>query len=804
MSAPLELLYQSGIKTGKVSQIPPSLDGRPDLSRLSELSRPQPSTPTSQPSTPPPITGEQIKSLQWTGERTPASNPQPTSQPSVPSSQPTSQPTASNPVNTGNPNVSGAVQGAASAAATFVGGQVGKAVGDKVAGDAGAMLGEAVGSGIAAAAATGYLTGNPAAATVAGGLTGVGSLTNSALNAAGQALGANTALKRAEQSLSDANKRYELALKNRYSAEKFNTRGSGDGLVSTVGSDPTKNYIVTVYYDGDSVFAGGEFTYTVLGGNIRVENINGQWTLFSGSAPIPFATPNRFPSGGIRNIAREDGTPENPIAGGYIPPLDSPKPKPSPATSPDYFPYLPSLQIGGNAADLLDSQAPRYDNKPPLPFKEPELAPPLAPPLAHNPLYSQPNTNTASSPSSGTSSPSPPSPNTREVNQNATRDDVPPSQAKNPLTNPLIPPPATKPQTTPNTPPFPDLGTIALGVTALGITTGAVLTGVDAIKNKTDKIDNQTRPEAQQANAQQGVCDAMQPQQCGYQGVKQATEEATNPIKETVNENKGILGSIVGNLGILLTLITSNFTKLFNFLDLNAKVESVKSTITLALTLHNALMLSQSLGDTLGVILDNVLNVFGNTFRDSNGNQIGASQYLGATVQQWIINVIGVENYVQLTETLAQANRIYQTGMNILSTVQGVFDAANAAAQATGIKLSLLMNGLRDDGVVSPRAYGHQDESPLGNRASALQRFTQLTTTVSDLDSKAQNLVTITSAPITIRDSVKQSKDDFKAFNDARDSSSEVNKQAKQAKLDLIKELKPITEATIGKRDDDT
>lgn len=351
-----------------------------------------------------------------------------------------------------------------------------------------------------------------------------------------------------------------------------------------------------------------------------------------------------------------------------------------------------------------------------------------------------------------------------------------------------------------STTPSPDLTAISLGLVGLGVTTGAILTGVDYVRNLNEQINAQTTPASQQTNAKQGVCDAMQPNQCGFQGVV----AATNPIKDIATSNAGLLGTILANLGTLATLIVTNFTKLFTFLDINAKVEAVKSTLTLALTIHNALMLSQSLGDTLGLIIDNVLNVFGNTFRSTNGDAISASQYLGAQVQQWIVNVIGAENYVKLNDVFATANRIYQTGMNVVSTMQSILDSAASVAQATGINVAKIGNALRDESVVSPRAYTHMDDTALGNRPTTLSRFTALTTTISDLDTKAQNLVTITAAPIQIKDAVKQSKDDIKAFNDARDGNSVEAKAARDAKLEEIKALKPLTEATVGKRDDDT
>ncbi|PZU94928.1 MAG: hypothetical protein DCE90_14005 [Pseudanabaena sp.] len=388
---------------------------------------------------------------------------------------------------------------------------------------------------------------------------------------------------------------------------------------------------------------------------------------------------------------------------------------------------------------------------------------------------------------------------------------VDPNQERKPTPTPIPnPAPAIRDNPEPVTPNaslapvLTQIAAVLAGVTALKL--GSDLLVNNSLQNtpKINQIANNTTPQAQQTNAANGACTALNSSSCTANLANSITEPVINNSNANQAATTGKLAELALSLGAILTAITTNFSKLFTFLDVNAKVEAVKSTIVLALTLHNALMLSQSLGDTLGLIIDNVLNVFGNTFKSSDGTAISTSEFLGATVKQWIINVIGVENYTQLADTLAKANRIYQTGMNILSTVQGVFDAAASAAQASGIKLSLLMNGLRDESVVSPRAYGHQDESPAGNRATTLARFEQLTTTISDLDSKAQNLVTITSAPIQVKEAIKQSKEDIKAFNDARDASSEVNVQAKEARIDAIKQLKPLTEVTIAKRDDDT
>lgn len=385
---------------------------------------------------------------------------------------------------------------------------------------------------------------------------------------------------------------------------------------------------------------------------------------------------------------------------------------------------------------------------------------------------------------------------------------VPTPSASNPLATPeriAQPTPSPikqNPTGTPNTPPSPDFGAIALGITALGITTGSVLTGVDYLKNKADKIDNQTSSTAQQTNAKQGVCDAMQPQQCGYEGVKQATAEATDPIKQTATANNGLLQTLLGLLQALNTFLLSNIGKILDLLNRQV-VDRVLAITTFAMTLHNALMLSQGIGDTVGSIVDSILNLTGLSFKNSEGATVGAGEVIGANFRNFMISVIGQENYTTLSTTFAQANRIYQAGMNIVNNVQSILDSAASVAQSTGINVAKIGNALRDNHVVSPREYEHMDDSAIGNRPTKLSRFQQLTTTISDADSNLQNLASITGSVVSIKDSVKQSKDDIKAFNDARDANSQANKDAKEAIQQQIKELKPLTEITIAKREED-
>jgi len=366
----------------------------------------------------------------------------------------------------------------------------------------------------------------------------------------------------------------------------------------------------------------------------------------------------------------------------------------------------------------------------------------------------------------------------------------------------------TTPQSTTNT--SPNAGQVIGGLAGIAATVAALKLGSDLLVNnslsnspKIDQIAQNTTNANQQTNAKAGVCNAMEPQQCGYEGVKAATTEATNPIKDQATANNGLLQTLLALLQGLNTFLLSNIGKILDLLNRQV-VDRVLAVTNFALTLHNALMLSQGIGDTVGAIVDNVLSIGNWSFRNSEGNTVGAGEVIGANFRNLMVNLVGVENYTTLSTTFAQANRIYQAGMNIVNNVQSMLDSAASVAQSSGINIAKIGNALRDNHVVSPRDYTHMDDTPEGNRATKKNRFDQLTTLISDADTNLQNLTNITGNIVSIKDSVKQSKDDIKAFNDARDANSTVNRDAKEAVLTQIRELKPLTEISIAKREEET
>lgn len=325
--------------------------------------------------------------------------------------------------------------------------------------------------------------------------------------------------------------------------------------------------------------------------------------------------------------------------------------------------------------------------------------------------------------------------------------------------------------TTPNTPVSNGnniLPTVA-GLAGIAATLTAVKIGSDLLVNNslanTPKINNinaNTTAQAQQTNAKQGVCDAMQPQQCGFEGVKAATAEATTPIKEGVTANASLLAQIlaaIANLASTIANLFSNLGKVTDAILNNQFVTHAMNYITMISAVHNAAMLSRGLLDTLGSALDSGLQIFGLQLKDKDNNQIGISQAIGTSFQNMIKGIIGNDNWTALNATWVNANRTYQAGINLLSNVQSIIDSTAAVAELTNNRLGTFMNAVRNAGGVRENAYGAQSEN--------VTRFNAYLERMQNLEQGVSNLASITGNIVSVQQSVTELKTNRTEFENA-------------------------------------
>ena len=292
---------------------------------------------------------------------------------------------------------------------------------------------------------------------------------------------------------------------------------------------------------------------------------------------------------------------------------------------------------------------------------------------------------------------------------------------------------------------------------------GAIAAGTTTTTNLLNQVNAQTAPSALKDAAKNGACEALQSPPC----TKGIEDRIGNPIASKLDAAQvardaneaaqsaaltWIAANQAGQNGVLASIL-AKVVSIFDFLQkvwANEAINKAMAYITMITTIHNAAMLSRGLLDTLGSALDSGLQVFGIQIKDKEGNQLGISQVLGTSFQNLVKGIIGVDNYTALNNTWAQANRIYQSGINLLSNVQSIVDSASAVGELTSNRVGTLMNSLRASGTVRENAYGAQ--SPNVTRANAFM------TKLENLEQGVSNFASITGNIVTVQQSVNELK----------------------------------------------
>lgn len=362
-----------------------------------------------------------------------------------------------------------------------------------------------------------------------------------------------------------------------------------------------------------------------------------------------------------------------------------------------------------------------------------------------------------------------------------TKPTAPPPKPKTPDYRPELPPPKPErqeerrvpPPITPPPPLTPDLKNINDQLLGIGTTLGVIQANQAKIQADVDPV-----------KMKQNTCEVLQSDPC----TQKLKDDIRNPINQNIDANKVMSSAILGNQatqnaaiagiateqavhkGMLASIITKLgdvFSKVGDVFNLvgkafnNSVFDRAMQYIILITVMHNATMLTRSIGDTLGSALDQGLQVFGVQARmqDKDGVVTGVNAVIGKSFENLIKGIIGTENYTTLNETWAKANRVYQASINLVSNVQSVLDSTTAVAELSCNRVGILMNALRNSGMVREEAYGLQSQN--------VTKFNAFMNKLEALEQGTSNLAAITGNIVSTQQSVNEFKSNRQALEDA-------------------------------------
>ncbi len=208
----------------------------------------------------------------------------------------------------------------------------------------------------------------------------------------------------------------------------------------------------------------------------------------------------------------------------------------------------------------------------------------------------------------------------------------------------------------------------------------------------------------------------------------------------------------------------------------NTKLDKVINVLNTVLALHNALMLSRNLAQTLGDVTTQALQFLG--IKDAEGQAIDINSFIGNTINTWITNLIGAETYANIQTSWINLNRIMVAAQGIVYAVQGIKNAVLEGLETVGSWTAKIGNNMIIQGLLEDRSFPWMNENV--NFRNPFSRFIQKIENTEEVVSQVNNLV---SSGIEAQENFNQIIDNS---NELVTSSEEL--QNNLAQFDLDKE----------------
>jgi hypothetical protein len=241
-------------------------------------------------------------------------------------------------------------------------------------------------------------------------------------------------------------------------------------------------------------------------------------------------------------------------------------------------------------------------------------------------------------------------------------------------------------------------------------------------------------------------------------------------IDQTTQGITGKLGSLLPNGGI--GGILSRIAK-------SSAVDKALQVATFIGVMHNAFNISADLGRSFFSLSSSAINAtlrtMGVTTADDSPIDVGA--IISGQIEAQIKALIGVENWTQMNRALASANRIYQAGSNVVSSVWSMHDSTQNVLEYTASNTGKIGNALKRDRVIAQDAFPDMSERVTA-RSTRQRKLDDIVDGISDLSSGVSALDSVFQEVVNINDTVVEYKR----------STEELNKSIKESPIPVVAE----------------
>lgn len=361
-------------------------------------------------------------------------------------------------------------------------------------------------------------------------------------------------------------------------------------------------------------------------------------------------------------------------------------------------------------------------------------------------------------------------------------------------------------------------GLAGLGLGLAGLTTTDYTSQFTNLSRDVGTIKDQTRPQALTQAASTAVCNSTQPGGCMNSNILQPIQKnfgnlinATGTAFSAMNNimlsgMKNTLNTIKTTTDVIKTTTTNTFNlvnhaqhgleAIQNFASTAWRVtraDKIMTGVSLALTLHNAMMLSNNVLQTVSEATEMSLNALG--IRDETDEPIDIGGAIKEKISALLTKLLGETAYAELTAKIVKANRIYQSSINLLDTVHSLYDSARTVAELTAENTGKIGNALRESGAVYEDAYEEFMER-VSPQNAAMRRLEGFREGLESVENVFDTVSQISSSVVETQDNWQQLKTEKEAWK------TEVE-TAIQEEITLKEEEKTAAQTTADITDGD-
>ena len=145
----------------------------------------------------------------------------------------------------------------------------------------------------------------------------------------------------------------------------------------------------------------------------------------------------------------------------------------------------------------------------------------------------------------------------------------------------------------------------------------------------------------------------------------------------------------------------------------------------------------------------------------------------------------------EITARIAKANRIYQTGINLLDTTYSLFDSARTVAELTGEYTGKIGNALRESGAVYEDAYEEFLEK-INPQNAAMRRLGSFRDKIEVAENAFDSVAQISGSVLEVKETVgqiKEEKTELKAELDDFLKAQEEEKDTAKTQVQVATEV---------------